>query len=461
MLLGLASMAAGHARYVFLFIGDGMGTAQVNGTEAYLAALEGRIGTSPLCFASFPHSAFITTQSGSHGVTDSAAAATALATGTKTYNGALGVSLDTLALASVADWAHRAGAAVGVGTTVTIDHATPSAFYAHVPYRSMTDRIDEQLAASTLDFAAGSDVAKPSADCYQALEGAGFGILRGVADYNKVRRQARRLLLLQPETAQRRSSGSLPYAIDRQPGDLTLANICRAAVDYLAGFERKKRSERRKGFFLMLEGGSIDHACHANDAGAAFREVCDMDEAVRVAYDFYLKHPEETLIVVAADHETGGLVLGRGHYSQHLQYLQHQKMSAEAYTHHVGQLRQTLGDGFTWELVRSDISRNWGLGAEVPLTEKQEQRLRKAYDDIMSGVAEESRSLYAVENALANTAKQILNERAEVSWATGSHSNSYVPCFAIGAGAELFHGRMDNTDIPKAIARAAGWEITQ
>lgn len=459
LLCSLLAFAGNQAKYVFYFIGDGMGTTQVNGTEAYLAAVEGRIGTTPLCFASFPYSAFITTQSGSNGVTDSAAAGTALSSGIKTYNGALGVNLDTLSVNSLAFWARQAGAAVGVGTTVTIDHATPSAFYAHVPQRSMTGRIDEQLMTSCLDFIAGSDVAKPDAKTYQKMEGAGFTIIRDVANYKKVRHQARRLMLLQTEDGQRRCNNSVPYAIDRHPGDLTLANICRAAIDYLGSYERKKKDDRRQGFFMMLEGGKIDYAGHANDAGTCFREIVDMDEAVKVAYDFYLKHPDETLIVVTADHETGGLVLGRGHYTQHLQYLQYQKMSAENYTKHIGKLRTELGNDFTWERVKSDLQDNWGFGVQVPITERQEKRLRTAFDGILSGMAEDSKDLYAVQNALATTAKQVMAEQAEVGWQSGSHSNSYVPCFAIGAGAEMFHGRMDNTEIPRTIAKAAGWNL--
>lgn len=452
------AQAGGQAKYVFYFIGDGMGTTHVNGTETYLAATEGRIGTTPLCFASFPYSAFITTHSAKNGVTDSAAAGTALATGQKTFNGALGVDVDTTSINSLATWAYRSGAAVGVGTTVTIDHATPGAFYAHVPYRKMDKEIDEQLRESCLDFIAGADIQNPSSSAYQQMEGADFTIIRGVKDYNNVRKQAKRLMLLQTEDGARRSPGSLPYAIDRKPGDLTLANICRAGIDFLSSFERKSKGERRKGFFLMLEGGKIDYAGHANDAATCFHEVVDMDEAIKVALEFYEKHPKETLIVVTADHETGGLVLGRGHYSQHSQYLQYQKMSAEVYSKHISELRQSLGDNFTWERVKADLQENWGFGREVPITEKQEQRLRKAFDDILAGIAKESRNLYAVEGALASTAKWVMAEQAEISWASGSHSNSYVPCFAIGAGAELFHGRMDNTDIPKAIAKAAGWE---
>ena len=126
--LSMAVWAEGKAKYVFYFIGDGMGVNQVNGTQTYLAALEGRIGVTPLCFTQFPNAALVTTYSATNGVTDSAAAGTALATGNKTRNGALGVLADKeTEVTSVAQWASQAGAAVGVSTSVSVDHATPAA----------------------------------------------------------------------------------------------------------------------------------------------------------------------------------------------------------------------------------------------------------------------------------------------------------------------------------------------
>ena len=132
-LFALTLSAQGKAKYVFYFIGDGMGVNQVNAAETYLGALQGRIGIQPLCFPSFPYSAFVNTQSATNGVTDSAAGGTALACGQKTKNGTLGMLKDlTTSVSSIADWARNSGAAVGITTSVAIDHATPAAFYAHV-----------------------------------------------------------------------------------------------------------------------------------------------------------------------------------------------------------------------------------------------------------------------------------------------------------------------------------------
>ena len=125
LFVALGAWAEGRAKYVFYFIGDGMGVNQVNGTETYLAALEGRIGIVPLCFTQFPYAALVTTYSGTNGVTDSAASGTALATGHKTKNGALGMLADlTTPVTSVAAWAKQAGAAVGVTTSVSVVSST-------------------------------------------------------------------------------------------------------------------------------------------------------------------------------------------------------------------------------------------------------------------------------------------------------------------------------------------------
>ena len=138
--LGLVLCASAWAqnapKYVFYFIGDGMGVNQVNAAETFGAAIEGSIGIKPLIFPSFPHVALVNTQSASHGITDSAAGGTALATGRKTYNNAVGVLTDSITpVTSIAVWAKEAGAAVGIATSVSVDHATPACFYAHQKHR--------------------------------------------------------------------------------------------------------------------------------------------------------------------------------------------------------------------------------------------------------------------------------------------------------------------------------------
>lgn len=455
--VALCAGAAKTPKYVFYFIGDGMGLNQVNGTETYLGALEGRIGIGQLCFASFPYTAYATSYSASNGITDSAAGGTALATGCKTYNGCLGLRPDSVtSITSVAKWAKEAGMAVGITTSVSVDHATPASFYAHQTYRGKYYEIGCDLAASGYDFFAGSDFLVPDskkegeADLYTRCSDAGYTIVRGFQEYQKHKAKAERMIMFQSEAASKADRSSIPYAIDRKPGDMTLQDITRAAIDFLYG-------KSPKGFFLMVEGGKIDWAAHANDARTVFSEVIDMDNAVRIAYDFMRLHPEETLIVVTADHETGGLGLGNSDYTLYTHLLKYQNFSASTYSTHLGKLRKELGEGFTFEAVRNDLSENFGFWREVPVTEEQEDRLLLAYEALTKGTDKGSESMYAKENALGNLAKKILNDNVHLGWTSGTHTNGYVPVFAVGAGAEAFHGRIDNTEIAPLIGTIAGY----
>ena len=148
---------------MFYFIGDGMGVNQVNGTEMYLAEKEGRIGLKPLNFTQFPVTNFATTYSKYNSVTCSAAAGTALATGTKTKNGTIGMdSLRRDPLYSVAVQAKKAGKKVGITTSVSVDHATPAAFYAHQPDRNMYYEIATDLPKTGFDLYAGGGFLQPT-----------------------------------------------------------------------------------------------------------------------------------------------------------------------------------------------------------------------------------------------------------------------------------------------------------
>lgn len=457
--MALVVMAEGKAKYVFYFIGDGMGVNQVNGTETYMAAVEGRIGTSPLCFAQFPYVGLVTTYSGTNGVTDSAAGGTALATGNKTKNGALGIKSDlTTRINSIAALAKSEGKAVGVTTSVSVDHATPASFYAHVKDRNMYHQIGKDLIAAGFDFYAGSDFLQPennelsgNKDLYTQCREAGYTIARGYADYRKKAKKADKMLLLQTETANKADRTSIPYAIDRQKNDLTLQDITRAAIHFLS-------QKDTDGFFLMVEGGKIDWACHANDAATTFHEVMDMDEAVKVAYEFYSQHPDETLIVITADHETGGFVLGTGPYKLNLQVLKNQKVSESGFTAIVNKLRQKTKNQVSWEAIRQALKENFGFWDQVQLNDKQEARLKAVYEKSFKGEGVQlEKSEYTQDEPIAGEAKRILDEIALIGWTSGDHSAGYVPVFAIGAGAELFQGRIDNTEIPEKIAKAAGF----
>ena len=459
-LFALTLSAQGKAKYVFYFIGDGMGVNQVNAAETYLGALQGRIGIQPLCFPSFPYSAFVNTQSATNGVTDSAAGGTALACGQKTKNGTLGMLKDlTTSVSSIADWARNSGAAVGITTSVAIDHATPAAFYAHVKERHEQYTIGKQLVESANDFYAGSDFTIPTdpeypngPTLYEEASAKGFTISRGYADYQKRAANAKKMILLQSEEASKADRYSIPYALDRKDGDLTLTDITRAGIDFLM----KKQGEKN-GFFMMIEGGKIDWACHANDL-AFIPELIDMDNAVKVAYDFYKQHPDETLIIVTADHETGGIVLSRGLYEINLAAVGNQRITIEKLGKELHKMHDVKGDKLVWDDVKTFLAENFGFWDKISLTDEQTQRLESSFKKIMDGTSKDQRTLYQNDDELAVTVRNIMSECAQVGWHVTSHSNGYVPCFAIGVGAEQIHGRIDNTEIPKIVAKAAGWK---
>ena len=458
LLAGL-NVFAQQAKYVFFFIGDGMGVNQVQGTELYLGELEGKIGVVPLCFTQFPYCTMATTYSATNGVTDSAAGGTALAVAHKTKNGTIGMLKDqSTPVYSVAVWAKGNGARVGITTSVSVDHATPSAFYAHNPSRKNYYEIGKDLYATGFDFYAGSDFLKPdnagtaAENLYDMAEPNGYTIARGYKDYLKKCKKADKMILLQTEKASEIYRNALTYAIDRKKGDMTLTEITRAAINFLT-------KDTEKGFFLMVEGGKIDWACHANDAATTFHEILDMDEAVKVAYEFYSQHPDETLIVISADHETGGLALGTGPYALNLQVLKNQKVSEAGFTTIVNELRAKYNNQVPWDVVKQALTDNFGFWDKVELNEEQEARLLDVYKNSFEGQeVKMEESMYSQDEPIASEAKKILNEIALVGWTSGDHSAGYVPVFAIGAGAELFQGRMDNIEIPERIAKAAGYE---
>ena len=256
-----------------------------------------------------------------------------------------------------------------------------------------------------------------------------------------------KLILVQRDDDQGAKHGdNLKYAIDRKKGDLTLKEIVQTAIPFLdSRFDR---------FFMMVEGGMIDYACHSNDAATAFGETWDMDEAMQVAFEFYKAHPKETLIIVTADHETGGLALGNSDYTLHLDVLQNQKCSLAA-----------LSDLFTrlfrdnkkpdWESVMKIYREQLGFWDNVKIEDGEEKELKELYKTACKGKLKDTKTMYKSINKLGEAGVALLNKKAHIGWTTRAHSAHAVPVFAIGAGAENFTGWHDNTEIAPLILKAA------
>ena len=457
-LMAMAAMAEGQVKYVFYFIGDGMGVNQINVTETYLAALKGKIGFEPILMSSFPVVGLVNTYSATNGVTDSAAGGTALACGKKTKNGAIGVLEDLeTPCTSIAAWAQKAGAAVGVATTVAITHATPASFYGHQRSRNMYYELGQDLCKSGYDFFAGADFHKPytkegEPSLREQAKSAGYTILTGgYKEYQKKGRKADKLIMLQSDKVNEKlDSDHLPYALDQTKDDLTLEQIVRAGINFLM-------SKQKNGFFFQIEGGMIDYACHRNDAANAINEVLDMDKAVKVAYEFYQQHPDETIIVISADHETGGIVMGKGPYELHTDLLKYQRKSIDELKWMLNQQYKKNPKAFTKASVEKVLKAEMGLWDHIKLTDQQAERLTSRWNDIEKAIAENGKVGDRI-NELCETAKRIISEAALISWASGGHSNGYVPVYAIGPGTEVFQGRIDNIEIAPNMAKIAGYE---
>ena len=274
---------------IIFLIGDGMGLSAVSTGFYY--------GEQPSVFKRFHEIGLQQTSSAKQKVTDSASSGTALATGTKTYNGAIGVDTTSASLQNIAELLASKGWSTGVVATSTISHATPASFYAHVVSRSMEEMIAAQLLDSEIDFFAGGGRDKfnrrfDSINLLPLAAEKGFTIdTTGLPAPGTLSADQKYGFLPQ--------AGSMPSMIEGRGDFLPEATIL--AISHL--------NQNPEGFFLMVEGSQIDWAGHANDADYLVGEMLDFENVIAAALDFAEKDGN-TLVVVTADHETGGLTLG-------------------------------------------------------------------------------------------------------------------------------------------------------
>ena len=246
----------------------------------------------------------------------------------------------------------------------------------------------------------------------------------------------------------------MAYDMDRKSGEWALSDYVAKGIEVL---------DNDTGFFMMCEGGKIDWACHANDAGATVTDTLAMADAVQVAVDFAKEHPEETLILVTGDHETGGLTIGFAgtDYDTYLDTLSNQTISYAQFDEQY--VKGYKENGTSFEDAMKDVEKLFGLkltGEEndrLVLTEYETQRLRTAYDLIMSDYnagdfTQEQYVLYGGYNPFSVTVTHILNNKAGVDFTSYSHTGLPVAVFADGNGAEEFSGYYDNTDIYNKLA---------
>jgi alkaline phosphatase len=279
---------------IILFIGDGMGIAHI--TAGWT------VNNQPLNLKQFPYSGFSITQSSDNYITDSAAGGTAIACGVKTNNGMIGMAPDNTVVASITEIAHSRGLSAGVVSTSTITHATPASFVAHNLDRDNYEQIAEDFLKGSVELfiGGGEDHFRKRADGKDLtadLEKQGFDVVYTL-DELKASKSLKIAGLL--------SKLHMPTIINGRTG--MLEEMTRKAIETL--------SRDKDGFFLMVEGSMIDYGAHENDINYVTSELIDMDKAVGVALEFAGKN-RETLVVVTADHETGGLTLTGGDVNKH------------------------------------------------------------------------------------------------------------------------------------------------
>lgn len=454
LLFSLCSVAsvcgAGVPKYIFYFIGDGMGMAQALSAQVYSRTVLGN--PDPILMMSFPVASQSTTHSASSPVTDSAAAGTALASGHKTRNGMLGMTPDSVAVTSIAKELFDRGYGVALVTSVPPDDATPGAFYAHVPDRGMYYEIGRQAAGCGYDFIAGSNLrgtcdkdGNPN-DLVDSFRENGVDIAYGLESLKDAK--SKRVLLLNPSEI---TVGQINFTIDSVPGAMNLPDMTAAAIRHL-------RNNGRDRFFMMVEGGNIDYGGHANDGGTIIKEVLNFNQALRHAYDFYLAHPDETLILVTADHETGGMGLGNNKvgYDLHLGYIDHQRISKDRFADMCRAMRKSRR-AYEWEDMKEILTEKLGFWSAVPVTDSQTEMLRKEFERCFKGeMPADNKTLYNSFNTFTENVYRIIDGVTGLGFTTNGHSGGLVPVYAIGVGAELFAPLNDNTSLPAAIRALVG-----
>ena len=457
-------------KYVFLFIGDGMSYPQIQSTSDYLGALNDADywqaqpslddnagatldGPEYLNFMNFEAAGSAVTYDSNSFAPDSASTATSLATGYKTYSGSINVDeTGAVEYETIAEKLHaQKGYSVGVITSVNLNHATPAAFYAHQASRNDYYDIGLELVESGFEYFAGGGLLDPDGaegdqeNLYDLAEAAGYQVVNTQAEAEAV--TGGPVVIIDEHLA---DSDAMAYEIDRTDDMWALSDYVSKGIEVL--------SQDEDGFFMMCEGGKIDWACHANDAASTIHDTQALADAVQVAIDFAAEHPEETMILVTGDHETGGLTIGFAgtDYDTYLDLLESQKISFAKYdSDYVAGYKENKTP---FEDVLKDVEELFGLkvqgeeGDKLVLTDYELEQLRAAYEKSVNGTAasqyeQEEYVLYGTYEPLSVTITHIINNKSGVSFTSYSHTGLPVAVLAHGVNAEVFNGYYDNTQV--------------
>ncbi|MCS6176535.1 alkaline phosphatase [Shewanella baltica] len=338
-------------------------------------------------------------------VTDSAAAATALATGVKSYNGAISVDPQKQPLPTILEKAKSLGLSTGVAVTSQINHATPAAFLAHNESRKNYDALALSYLETNADVFLGGGQKYFPPVLLEQFKAKGYQHISHFEDLASI---------TQPKVLGLFAEVQLPWAIDEKDAK-KLSTLTQKALSLL--------SQNDQGFVLLVEGSLIDWAGHNNDIATAMGEMDEFSNAIEVVEQFVREHPD-TLMVITADHNTGGLSIGvDGNYNWNPEILRNISASTDT-------LALAAISGEQWQ---ADLAR--GLGFE--LSEEEVAKLNVAR---MQGL-----------ETMAVAIRHLIDKRTDTGWTTDGHTGTDVQVFAAGPASELFNGHQDNTDIANKI----------
>lgn len=467
----------GKARYVFVFVGDGMSYPQIQSAAYYTGKdASGTVSqtqkstdskdspqSNSLSFFEFPVTGTAQTYDATSFAPDSASSATSIFTGHKTHSGSIGVDITKkIKYSTIAEQLRdQKGWKIGVISSVNINHATPAATYAHVASRKSNYEIGQQLVESGFDYFAGGalmdpeDKKKDKESIYSLAEKAGYKVCFEKSEAQTLKNGDKALVIAEDLA----DSNAFPYDNDREEKYWALRDYVKKGIEVL---------DNKKGFFMMVEGGKIDWACHANDARSSIADTIALSEAVKEAVAFYNKHPKETLIIVTADHETGGLTIGYAgtDYNLFFRTLDRQTVSYQKFDdNYVVNYKKNQTP---LEEVMKDVEKCFGLtlpgsgkdkDGGLALTEYEYSRIRTAYAKTLKNDKsrnQEEYDLYGTYEPLTITITHILNAKCGIGWTSNSHTGLPVPVYAVGTGQDSFTGYYDNTDIYNKMADITG-----
>ncbi|MDX2109855.1 MAG: alkaline phosphatase [Verrucomicrobiota bacterium] len=431
---------SGKARNVIFMVSDGMTHGTLALAEQYSRYVLGKPTNWMNLYRKRPVvRALQETRSHSSIVTDSAAASSSWGCGQRVINGKINLSPEGVALTPIGVKAKRSGKEVGLVSTARITHATPAGFAANVEFRDQEDTIAEQYLTREIDVLLGGGsrhfdpaVRADKKDLFANYLNGGYTVVRNKVDLLKAASAKRLLGTFCPD--------HVPYTIDHQRNPELMRDVPTLHEMMSAALSRLEHSPN--GFLLQVEGGRIDHAAHANDAGALLQEQLMFDSCIPLALEFQERHPD-TLIIITTDHGTGGChINGEGK-----EYADSMPMVAnlQKYTVSFECLGQHLKKGMSAAQLQEKLALLYGLN--LPASRAQEILLELAAIDAEGGYK------YA-----GNIMAPLLAKHCAIDWTTHNHTGDLVEFAALGPGSERITPFIENWQVHGVVCQAMGIE---